>query len=106
LDAIKIDLDAMNVTREDVISLASEFVSANRLEVERLESADFITFPTHDEASIPQDILETYLSVKSRWRNYWVVRFRKIIPAGVVESPETEDICVYETGEVIHWLHP
>ncbi len=92
------------MTKEDIVRLASEFVAVDRLEVEKLESVDFITFPVRDEASILKDILETYLSVKSRWRDYWAVRFRKIVPQGVVECSETELICIYETGEVVHKL--
>jgi hypothetical protein len=92
------------MTKEDAISLAVNYVAANRVEVERLESADFITLPARDESAVPPDILETYLSVRSRWRDHWVVRFRKTIREGTVECPETELLCVYETGEVVQKL--
>lgn len=92
------------MTREVAVRLACDFVGANGLEVDKLESANFITFPTRDESSIPLDIIETYLSVKSGWRDYWAVRFRKAITPGLVECPSTELICVYETGEVVHKL--
>jgi hypothetical protein len=92
------------MTKEDVIKLASDYVASNRLEADEFVAADFVTFPTRDEASIPPEIWDTYSSVKSRWRDYWAVRFRRIVPPGVVECPETELICVYETGEVVHKL--
>jgi hypothetical protein len=90
------------LTREEAIRLAREFVSANRLAVDGLESADFVTLPIVDEATIPAGTLETYRSVRSKFRDHWVVRFRRFIPNGVTECPETEMICVYESGEVVH----
>jgi hypothetical protein len=90
------------MTREDVERLACDFVAAHRLEVAGLVSVSYVTLPIVDEASIPPDTLGTYLSVKSRFRNHWVVRFRKIIPPGVTECPETEMLSVYEDGEITH----
>ena len=90
------------MTKEDAIGLASEYVTANDIVVEKFESARFLTFPTCEESTLRPDDLETYLSVKSKWRDHWVVSFRKIIPPNCVENPATELICVYENGEVVH----
>ena len=92
------------MTESDAIRMASDFVAVNKIVVDSLQGSHYVTLPIVDETSIPSDIRETYLSVKSGFRNYWAVRFRQAIPSGTVESTETETICVYENGEVIHQL--
>jgi len=90
------------MTKEHAVSLAWEFVKINEIEVAGLEKASYITLPIVDELTLPPDTLATYRSVKSYFKNHWVVSFKKVIPSGIVESPATEMICVHDDGRVIH----
>ena len=88
------------MTENDAIRLASEYILEQQLDVIGHPSARYLTYKMVDEATIPPDILETYRSVKSNWKNRWVVSFEKRLPLGVIECPSSIMIYVSDDGEL------
>jgi hypothetical protein len=84
------------MTEKEAIDRAVEFVRAESLDVRYLSQ----NWLADRESECPEDLLETYRSVKSTFRNHWVVAFEIPCVPGEVRCPSTKEICVYDTGGV------
>ncbi len=87
------------MTREEALELAWAYVSKERIQVSSFCDIRYVEMPPLDPGC-PPEMLETYYSVKARFRNHWVISFRKVLLTGVTECPETEMVCVYDDGGV------
>ena len=52
------------------------------------------------EAEYPTGEKETYKTVRRKFRNHWVVSFQIPKVPNQVSTPETETVCVYDSGDI------
>ncbi len=90
------------MTREGAVRKAIEYCRSTIMEVGPIVDVSYYDLAYLDEKALncPADMLETYHSVRSAFRNQWVVSFKRNEAPGRVTCPETSDVCVFENGEV------
>jgi hypothetical protein len=91
------------MTKEEAVLKAVEYVQAATLEVGPVAEVRYVDLSHLDEKAkdCPSDLLETLNSVRKRFRNQWVVSFKRNETPGQVSCPEGRMVCVYGTGEVM-----
>ena len=96
------------MTKEEAVRKAVEYVQAAALEVGPVVEARYVDLSHLDEKAkdCPPELLETYNSVRTTFRNRWVVSFKRNEVPGQVSCPETNMVCVFETGEVTLFSSP
>lgn len=92
------------MTRNEAVEKAKEYVRTNQLALREIRDVKYFAPDCLDKMvdECPPDLIETYESVRKKFRSHWVVTFEKDTVPGEVSCPESEIICVYDSGEVAH----
>ena len=96
------------MTKNEAVTKALAYVQAIALDVGPVVEAQYLDLSHLDKhgKDCPEDLLETYDNVRKNFRNQWVVSFKVNDVAGQFSSPETQIVCVFDSGKTMLFSSP